>query len=139
MAHPARQFAERIARLGQRALFQAKRFSAAPPQPGGRKLMVVVPRDQRDPATGERLAKLLEERGRDRERLRKRPVPQLDRVAEQHHLICALEPAHQPRANLGPTQQIRPRARAQMEIGDQNGQHATQYGSMVSSTQKPLQ
>ena len=57
--------------------------------------MVVVPRDQRDPAAGERLAELLEERGRDRERLGKRPVPQLDRVPEQHDLVRVLEPADQ--------------------------------------------
>ena len=101
--------------------------------------MVVVPRDQRDPAAGQRLAQLLEERGRDRERLGKRPVPQLDRIPEQHDLVRVLEPADQLRPNLRPAQQIRPRARAQVEIRDHSDQHTSQYGSMVGLTLKPLQ
>ena len=58
---------------------------------------------------GKRLAELLEERGRDLERLGKRPVPQLDRVPEQHHLVSRLEPVDQPRADLRPAEQVRPR------------------------------
>ena len=101
--------------------------------------MVVVPRDQRDPAAGERLAELLEERGRNPKRIGKRPVPQLDRVPEQHHLVRTLKPADQPRASLPPAQQIRPRARAQVEIRDHSDQHTSQYASMVALTLKPLQ
>ena len=70
--------AERIPRLGPRTLFQAKRFATAPPQPSRRKLMVVVPGTivtlrpaSASPSSSKNGSRALE-------RVRQRPVAQLD-------------------------------------------------------------
>ena len=132
VAHPARQpgRADPPARATSAVPGQAVCHGAAaatPTQAGGRG----SPGTSVTLRPGKRLAELLEERGRDVERLGKRAVPQLDRVSEQHHLVSRLEPVDQPRADLRPAEQVRRGARAQVKVRDDGRQHASQYGFTV--------
>jgi hypothetical protein len=67
--------------------------------------------------------KLGEERPGDVEGLGQRPVPKLDRVAEQHHPVGPLELAPQHLAEVRAAKQVDRPARSEVKVGDDHRAH----------------
>src|SRR4051812_10620287 len=85
--------------------------------------MVVVAGQERDPLVRKRLTEGIEERQRDVQHVRERLLTQLDDVSEQDDLVCRGESLEQHRADLRAAQNVGSRARAQVEVGEDCGQH----------------
>src|SRR4051812_38598467 len=113
---------ERVARPHLVALLEPELPVAA--QRILREPVIVVPRHDRERPPAERPAERLEERQRAPQRSGQRRVAQLDRIAEQDHLVRLRETVEQPRLDLRPPQQIRTAVDAQVEVRDHRGQHA---------------
>ena len=56
-------------------------------------------------------------------RLAQRPMPQLERVTEQHHAIHVGDRLQQRCAQLGTAQQVRPGDAAEVQVGDDQRAH----------------
>ena len=118
--------------LGQRPrlhgdpLLQPERLrslEAAALEPVVEQVVVVVSRHHHDPSAADRGPELVEERSRQLERLRQRAVAQLDRVAQQHDLVGALDLGPQGLAELWAAEQVDVAARAEVEVGEDQRAH----------------
>ena len=84
-----------------------------------------MPGDEHDlGVAAERRADRREDRRATRERLARRAVAQLEHVAEQDEAVDALRAARAARrARLGPAQDVDAGARAEVQVGDDEGPH----------------
>ena len=107
--------AEEAGRLGQQPAVD----------PAGHQPVVVVAGGQQQLAVGaERPPDVLEERAGDLDRVAVRPVAQLEPVAEDHEPVDAVAaPRTSALADLGPPQHVGLRARADVQVGDDQGPH----------------
>ncbi len=106
------------------ALLEAERSGPVEPaalQPPVEEVVVVVARDDDDPAIPERTAELVEERAGRLDRRLQRKVAKLDGVAQQHDLVRFRERPPEGLAELRPPQQVDPTARAEVQIGEDDG------------------
>ncbi len=85
--------------------------------------MVVVARHQHDASGADRGPELVEERARELERLRQRAVAQLDRVAQQHDLVRALDLGPQGLAKLRAAEEVDVPARSEVKVRDDDRAH----------------
>ena len=85
--------------------------------------MVVVSGHDHDPPVADRLAERLEERPRDLQHLGDGPVPHLEDVAEQDHLVGALDGTGEQLRELGAAHEVRAGAGAEVEVGGENRLH----------------
>ena len=92
-------------------------FEPAPQQP-----VVVVSGDDDDLASApEGRAELAQHRRAGRERVANRPVPQLERVAEEHEAVELGEARAERRPLAVTAQHIRPAVRAEVKVRDDQG------------------
>ena len=97
----------------------------------------MVARDEHDLGVAERRPDRLEHRPRRGERLAQRPVAQLERVAEQHEAVDAVQALQQRAARGGPAQDVDAGARAEVEVGDDEGAHETGQATLPRPCPQP--
>ena len=90
---------------------------------GHQPVVVVAGRQQQLAAGAERAPHVLEERPGDLDRVAVRAVAQLEPVAEHDQAVDAAHGLDQRLAQLRPPQQVGPRARADVQVGDHQGPH----------------
>ena len=99
----------------------------APVQPARGDRVVVVAGHEDDLAAGpERAADRPQDRLGDGERVARGPVAQLERVAEQHEAVDAVEALEQPREHRRAREDVERELRAEVQVGDdERSQRAT--------------
>ena len=92
-------------------------------EPVVEQVVVVVAGDDQNLGVAGGLGQVREERGGELERLAQRPVAQLDDVAEQDHSVGSLGRLEQRRSEALAAQQVVVGARAEVQVGDDQGSH----------------
>jgi hypothetical protein len=119
---------------GRDALVEPERggrvAALAPIQPaGGDRVVVVAGREDDLPGRAQRVADRPHDRLGDGQRVARRAVAQLQRVAEQHEPVDAVEALEQHRERLRSRQHVGARARAEMQVGDDERAQASTSSS----------
>ena len=123
--HPADQLGHGPRFRGHALLQPEGPGSVQPPalQPVVEQMVIVVSRHHHDPSGADRGPELVEERSGQLECLRQRAVAQLDRVAQQHDLVRALDLGPQDLAELGAAEQVDVSARPEVEVREDDRAH----------------